>query len=392
MKGGFDSRHPLPFENPNVGAAVQEISCAAALFLKAEEFHYIEIKAKQRLIYYHFASSKNEIKFLSTEQLTETKTKAVGKCDKFENKGLAYSGTAQIAGPQQNRRRSNLEKTGIKKQDIEKYAEYLAEQEKSPNTVEKYLRDIRAFAVFAGIEKSGEAEVTKQTVIDYKCCLTEKYTAASTNSMLTAVNVFLKYCGMEKFCVKLLKIQQKSFRDEEKELSKNEYIRLVGAARRRKDLRLELIMKSICATGIRISELKFITKEAAQRGFAEIFGKGKLRRVILPSKLCKELLKYAKKKRISEGVLFRTRKGLPVDRTNVWKAMKSLCAEADVPKSKVFPHNLRHLFAVVFYRKEKDIVGLAEILGHSSINTTRIYTKESRKAYIGKVNRLGLVV
>lgn len=285
-----------------------------------------------------------------------------------------------------------MEKTRIEERDIERYGQYLIEQEKSPNTVKKYLRDIKAFAAFAGIKEGTAAKVTKQTVIDYKQRLTEKYTAASTNSMLTAVNVFLKYCGMEKCCVRLLKIQQRSFREEEKELSKAEYIRLVSAARKKNDLRLELIMKSICATGIRISELKFITKEAAQSGFAEIFCKGKCRKVILPGKLCKELLTYSKKRKISAGPVFCTRCGHPVDRTNVWKAMKSLCREANVSGAKVFPHNLRHLFAVVFYRHEKDIVGLAGILGHSSINTTRIYTMESKEMYIEKINRLGLVV
>ena len=220
----------------------------------------------------------------------------------------------------------------------------------------------------------------------------ENYSASSTNSMLVAINSFLKFMNLGDCCVKLLKIQRKAFRDESRELTKSEYLRLIETARQKRNERLCLLIEAICSTGIRVSELQYITVETARCGRAEINCKGKQRSIFIPKQLSRKLLQYASKNKISSGFIFRTKTGKAMDRSNIWHDMKALCKEAEIEESKVFPHNLRHLFARTFYGIEKDIVRLADILGHSSVDTTRIYMVSSGAEHARKVDRLGLVI
>ena len=252
--------------------------------------------------------------------------------------------------------------------EIGKFEKYLILNERSAATTEKYLRDVRAFADFAG-----GAGITKETVIAYKRHLQENYAVRSVNSALASLNSLFGFLGWSDLKVKSLKLQQQVYCPEEKELTKAEYARLCRTAERRHNERLGLILQTICGTGIRVSELQYITVEAAKRGEATVSCKAKTRSVFIVKELKQKLLRYAAKQHIESGMIFVTRTGKPLSRTNIWREMKSLCEEANVNPQKVFPHNLRHLFARVFYRLEKDIAKLADILGHSSINTTRIY-------------------
>ena len=260
------------------------------------------------------------------------------------------------------------------------YEEQLREQEKSPATIEKYLRDVRAFLKYAG------AAWGKETVIGYKRYLQETYAPASVNSMLTAVNGYLRYLGRPECQVKLLRIQRQIFLQEEKELSREEYRRLVAAAGKR---RIGYILQTLCGTGIRVSELQYITAEAVRQGHAEVQCKNKTRVIIIPVSVQRLLKGYMKRAGIKTGSVFVTRGGKPLDRSNIWKEMKALCQRAGVKAEKVYPHNLRHLFARLFYRMEKDVVRLADILGHSSVNTTRIYTMDSLQNSRPSLDRLG---
>ena len=269
----------------------------------------------------------------------------------------------------------------------EKYLAFLREEERSKATIQKYAHDLQVFLNFAG-----EQGLSKPLVIAWKENLIAAHAPASVNSMLAAVNGYLKYYGWGALCVKPLKIQRSLFLEERKELTKAEYLRLVQAARRKENERLALVLQTICATGIRVSELRFITVESLQTGQAEIRNKGKLRLVFLPGKLRKILKKYAQWQKRTAGAVFVTRTGKPLDRSNIWRDMKALCESAGVSKEKVFPHNLRHLFARAFYAMEKDLSRLSDILGHSSINTTRIYTAESGSVHAAQMERLGLVV
>ena len=252
---------------------------------------------------------------------------------------------------------------------IADFSAYLRSEEKSENTVEKYLRDVQAFA-----EYLGGAEITKGKVIAYKSrLLAENYAVRSINSMLASLNSLFSFLGWSDCKVKSIKLQRQIYCPEEKELTKAEYMRLVNAAKQKGNERLNLILQTICGTGIRVSELQYITVEAAKRGEAVVFLKGKTRSVFLVKELRKKLLRYAAEQNIHSGAIFITRTGKPMSRTNIWREMKGLCEQAEVNPQKVFPHNLRHLFARVFYGIEKDLAKLADILGHSSINTTRIY-------------------
>ena len=251
---------------------------------------------------------------------------------------------------------------------INEFQEHLILEEKSKITVEKYIRDIKAFAAYT----QGNA-VTKETVIAYKKCLQETYAVRSVNSMLASINSLFTFLGWHDLRVRSLKLQQQVFCPEEKELTRAEYARLCRTAERRHNARLCLILQTICGTGIRVSELRFITVEAVRHGEAVVNCKAKTRSVFIVKELKHKLLRYATAQGINTGMIFVTRTGKPVSRTNIWREMKALCAEANVDPQKVFPHNLRHLFARVFYGLEKDIAKLADILGHSSINTTRIY-------------------
>lgn len=270
---------------------------------------------------------------------------------------------------------------------IDRYAAYLQEAERAPATVQKYIHDIRTFQNFLG-----NTPITKSALIRWKHNLTDTHAPSSVNTMLAAVNGFLAFLDRRDLTVKPLKIQKTLFVDERKELSKRDYAHLVQAAEFRENERLSLVMQTICSTGIRVSELKYITVEAVHSGRAEIRNKGKLRVVFLPHKLCKILQKYLRKQKKTVGAVFTTRTGRPLDRSNIWRDMKMLCESAGVDSSKVFPHNLRHLFARTYYSLQKDMTKLADILGHSNINTTRIYTAESGNAYVQQLGRLSLVI
>ena len=274
----------------------------------------------------------------------------------------------------------------ITKETQSSFAEYMKEMERSPRTLEKYTHDIRRFSDFAG-----DTDLSKAVVLCFKDALRKEMSPVSANSVLAAVNSFLKFLDLPQFCVKLFKIQRRLF-SLRNELTEGEYKRLVKAAFRENSERLALIIQTICATGIRVSELKFITAEAVRLGRAEVSCKGKYRVIFIPEKLRKVLLNYIKKENITDNSVFITRNGKPVDRSNIWRDMKKLCETAHVSPEKVFPHNLRHLFARAFYAVEKDIVRLSDILGHSNISTTRIYTTDSGREHIRQVNMMDLVV
>ena len=276
----------------------------------------------------------------------------------------------------------------ISKETIERFYQHLLNEEKSANTVGKYIRDAKAFRLFAG-----NTEITKELVIGYKQKLkNDGYAVRSINSILASINSLFTFLGWYDCKVKSLKLQREIYCTEEKELTKAEYLRLVNTAKEKKNERLSLILQTICGTGIRVSELQFITIESAKCGYAKVNCKGKSRTVIIVSSLQKKLLKYAHRHHICNGALFVTKTGKPISRTNIWREMKKLCRDADVNPSKVFPHNLRHLFARTFYGIEKDIAKLADILGHSSINTTRIYIISTAAEHRQRLENMRLVM
>ena len=271
---------------------------------------------------------------------------------------------------------------------IECFKKYLREEEKSENTVQKYLRDVRAFAAYLG-----GAEVTKKSVIAYKNkLLCENYAVRSVNSMLASLNSLFAFLGWTDCRVKSIKLQRQIYCPEEKELTKAEYMRLVNTAKQKNNERLNLILQTICGTGIRVSELQYITVEAVKNGEAIVSLKGKNRSVFIVKELQKKLLRYAAEQKIQTGSIFITRTGKPISRTNIWREMKGLCEQAGVNPQKVFPHNLRHLFARVFYGIEKDIAKLADILGHSSIETTRIYIVSTGAEHRRKIESMHLIL
>lgn len=271
--------------------------------------------------------------------------------------------------------------------DIKLFEKYLILNEKSHATVEKYLRDVRRF-----MEYASEKNIGKSVVLTYKAELEREYSLTSANSMLASLNAFFKYKGWAELCVKQFKIQKKTYCSEDKELTRWEYQSLVKTADRRKNRRLSLLIQTICATGIRVSELEFITVEAAMKKEAVVSCKGKTRIVFIVSSLADKLLKYAKKRGILSGAIFVTKSGKPMNRSNIWSEMKALCLEAGVCPEKVFPHNLRHLFARTFYKIEKDIAKLADILGHTSINTTRIYIISTGAEHRRKMENMHLII
>ena len=271
---------------------------------------------------------------------------------------------------------------------VAEFSAHLKNEEKSKNTTEKYLRDVRMFAAhFRG------TEITKEMVIAYKSkLLAEHYAVRSVNSILASLNSLFTFLGWSDCKVKSMKLQRQIYCPEEKELTKAEYLRLVNTAKRKGKERLNLILQTICGTGIRVSELEYITVEAAKSGKAVVALKGKTRSVFLVKELQKKLLRYATEQNISSGTIFITRNGKPLSRTNIWREMKGLCQEAGVHPQKVFPHNLRHLFARVFYGIEKDIAKLADILGHSSINTTRIYIISTGSEHRKRMEHMHLIL
>ena len=274
----------------------------------------------------------------------------------------------------------------ITSEQIAEFKEHLILEEKSKATVDKYGRDIEAFAKWAS-----KNELNKAIVLSYKAYLCEKYAVSSVNSILSSMNSFFNYFEWFGLRVKTIKTQRQIFAQNEKEISKAEYERLLICARSTQNERLYLLLQTICSTGIRVSELRFITVEAVSLFKAEINCKGKQRYVFLPIKLCKILQKYAAERKIKSGPIFISKNGNPLDRSNIWCEMKKICRQANVAESKVFPHNLRHLFARTYYTMQKDIVRLADILGHSSVNTTRIYTMENGAIHQKQIENLGLV-
>ncbi len=278
--------------------------------------------------------------------------------------------------------------TNLKLEAIEQFAGYLKQEERSKATIEKYIRDIRQFYLFL----NEQYEVSKEHMIAYKTFLGENYKTSSANSMLAAVNHFLFWMGLGEYRVKSLKVQKQIFSDQGRELNREEYEKLVTAARKKGNTRLEMIMQTICGTGIRIGELPFITVEAVKKGEAVVFGKGKRRVVFITPKLRKYLLNYCRSQEIYRGSVFVTKGGKNVDRSNIWSEMKRICRAAGVESGKVFPHNFRHLFARICYQMKKDIVYLADILGHSNIETTRIYTISSGSEHKKMLASLGLVI
>ena len=272
----------------------------------------------------------------------------------------------------------------VEEEDLEAFQQYLYERENARATIRKYMTDIRTFCRYLGKDR----EADKNRLLLYKEWLLEHYAISSANSMLVALNQFLKFKGYASLTVKRIKTQRSLFRQEEKELTKGEYRKLVEAARGEGKEQLALCMETIAATGVRISELQYFTVERVQKGRIEIMNKGKYRRIFLPDPLRRKLLDYIKENRIREGYIFITRNGKPKDRSNIWSEMKALQKKTGIQESKIFPHNFRHLFARVYYDATKDLVGLADLLGHSSLNVTRVYTSTSGQIYQRQLNRM----
>ncbi|MBQ3252176.1 MAG: tyrosine-type recombinase/integrase [Oscillospiraceae bacterium] len=274
----------------------------------------------------------------------------------------------------------------LSNKQIKEFANYLCREEKSNATQEKYLRDVQAFSLYAD-----NREITKEVVVSWKKQLVESgYAVRSINSMLASVNSLLEFLNLPNCKVKNIRTQRQTYCTEDKELTKSEYLRLLAASK--KNEQLNLAIQTICGTGIRVSELRYFTVEAIRYGEVTVDCKSKTRTILIPGKLKNILLNYAKKHGITTGAIFVTCTGKPLNRSNIWSAMKKLCETAGVKPSKVFPHNLRKLFARTFYGIEKDIAKLADILGHSSINTTRIYIMTTGIEHRRKIDRLGLIV
>ncbi len=273
----------------------------------------------------------------------------------------------------------------ITNRKVESYNEFLVSEEKSKNTVSKYMRDVCAFTKWLS-----ERELTKAVVLEYKEHLRESLSARSTNSVLSSLNSFFEFCHCYELKLKMIKIQKQIFANADRELSVEEYDRLLACAKSKGNEKLYLLMQTICTTGIRVSELQFITVESLKLGRADIEMKGKARIILIPKAICHRLSKYAKEQGIRKGSIFLSKTGKALDRSNIWKMLKGLCQDAGVDKKKVFPHNFRHLFAKTFYSLHKDIVRLADILGHSSVNTTRIYTMETGEIHRKQIEVLKL--
>ncbi len=335
------------------------------------------------------------------------------------------TGKIQAGTDQMNNRkaRNEMERHTLTKQQVTMFGDYLKNLEKARATVEKYVRDIKAFFVYcrqpqsaqiesgnaggaikviegsyggnAGVkygEVSGQAvDFSKNTVIHFKEWLTINYKPASVNSMLAALNSFFRFAGWEDCIVKPLKIQRQIFLEADRLLDRRDYMKLVNEAQMRNKQQLKLVMETLCSTGMRVSELAFVTVETLKKGCVTILCKGKIRKIFLPRKLCLKLKAYASSMHIKQGYLFMTKNGKPLDRKRIWADMKKLGKNAGIKADKVFPHNLRHLFATLYYRLERDIAKLADILGHSSINTTRLYILTDGMEHRKHLERLNLI-
>lgn len=274
----------------------------------------------------------------------------------------------------------------ITNEQLNLYKDYLISDEKSKSTINKYLHDLKAFMLWT--EKH---TLCKECVISYKTYLVENFAPTSINSILSSLNSFFNFMKWYDLKVKIIKIQKQIFSSTDKELTKSEYYQLLQTAKQKHNKRLYLIIQTICSTGIRVSELQYVTVKSVKCGIAKINCKGKQRQVFLPSHLCRALKEYIRNQNIETGSVFITKNGNPIDRSNIWSDMKKLCKDANVPSNKVFPHNLRHLFARTYYSLQKDIVRLADILGHSNVNTTRIYTAESGETHRKQIEKLELL-
>lgn len=272
-------------------------------------------------------------------------------------------------------------------EQIREFSRYLREEERETATIDKYSRDVKDFFIWLK-----DREISRERIAEWKQHLRRAGRKSVTiNGKLSALNKFLSFLGRNDCRIKYLKIQRRLFRSTEKQLSKQEYIRLLETAHSLGRERLALLMETICATGIRVSEVKYITAEAIRAGRTEIALKGKIRTILLPGKLCRKLKKYAGKRKIVSGEVFLTRNGKGMSRRQIWAEMKSLCEKAGVAPSKVFPHNLRHLFAQTFYRVCRDVAKLADVLGHSSIETTRLYLISTEAEHVRQMERMGLI-
>ena len=275
----------------------------------------------------------------------------------------------------------------IKENDLIDFKQYLQERENSTATIEEYLRDVRKFIVFSG----RNAEVDKELLLSYKEWLIQNYTVSSVNSMLVALNQFLTFREMGRLRLKQVKVQRSDVMGQEKVLEKKEFQSLVYTAREQGKEQIAMIMETICATGIRISELKFFRVENIRTGMVKVWNKGKHRIVLIPDMLKKKLLIYIGRNQIRTGVIFCTRSGRPKNRSNIWKEMKRIAELAGVSLKKVFPHNLRHLFARVFYRKTKNLINLADILGHSNLDVTRIYATDGIREWKKNIEQMRIL-
>lgn len=273
----------------------------------------------------------------------------------------------------------------ITEERIRRFGESLRQREYCQGTVENYVRSVRAFQTWC------RGCFGRAQVLAWKAHLTGRSAPATVNAMLAGINCFFRAQGWEDCAVKPLRIQRRAFSPPERQLNRDEYVRLVRAARTTGNERLALVMETICATGIRVGEVGYITWEAARAGRAEVFLKGKIRMILIPGALCRKLLRYARTRNITSGGIFRTKSGRPLSRTQIWAEMKKLCRRAGVGERKTFPHNLRHLFAKTFYTLYKDVVRLADILGHSSINTTRIYLISDGTEHVRQLERMHLL-
>ncbi len=275
----------------------------------------------------------------------------------------------------------------ISVKQIEDFGKYLLAEERAPGTVEKYLSDVKKFRLWLGT-----GELCKESLTSWKgeLCSSNRQ-PVTVNSTIAAVNSFLSYMGKSELKIKYLKLQKKIFRDSAREMTKEDYLKLISVAQSKNNNRLAMLIETICATGVRVSEVKYITVEAARKGRADISLKGKIRTILIPGKLARKLLKYSKRQKIYAGEIFITKEGKSLDRKQIWADMKKLCKKAGVSGTKVFPHNLRHLFARTFYKASRDIVSLSDVLGHSSIETTRIYLVTTGAEHAKKLEKLGLV-
>ena len=270
---------------------------------------------------------------------------------------------------------------------LEEFREYLMEKESSALTMKKYMRDVKTFFEFAG----GGSEITKETLLAYKEWLLGRYAVSSANSMIAALNQFLSFQGLERLKLKRIRVQRADIDQMEKMLTREEFRRLVRKAREDNRQQLAVMMETMGATGVRVSELKFFCAENVRSGMVRVWNKGKHRLVILPAALRKRLLLYMKKNNIRSGLIFRTRTGKAKNRSNIWKEMKMIAGRAEVSLRKVFPHNLRHLFARAFYKETKNMLNLADILGHSSLEVTRIYASDGLSEWKKNIERVKLL-